>query len=100
MKIKFTPSARGQFLDAIEYITEDNPLAAQRLRVRVEKELKHLITFPSGGRKIPEFQELPHRELIVDPYRLFYRVVGDIIWVVAFWRTSQLPESPEGKSGA
>lgn len=100
MKIKFTPSARGQFLETIEYITEENPLGAQRLRARVEKELKRLTTFPSAGRKIPEFPELPHREIVVDPYRVFYRVVDDVVWVVAFWRTSQVPRTPDGAEGA
>jgi toxin ParE1/3/4 len=81
MKVKFTLSARGQFLDALEYIAKDNPLAAQRVRVRVEKALKRLTTFPNSGRRIPEFPELPHRELIVDPYRMFYRVEGNVLWV-------------------
>src|SRR4051812_17034588 len=100
MKIKFTPSARGQFLDAIEYITQDNPLAAQRVRVRVEKALTRLLTFPTAGRRIPEFPELPHRELVVDPYRIFYRVEAKVIWIVAVWHTAQNPRMPEGKSGA
>src|SRR4051812_27501056 len=97
MKIKFTPSARGQFLDTIEHITEENPLGAQRLRARVEKELKRLIAFPNAGRRIPEFPELPHRKLVVNPYRVFYRVDEDVIWVVAFWRTSQDPSTPDAE---
>jgi ABC-type uncharacterized transport system substrate-binding protein len=32
---------------------------------------------------LPEFPELPHREVIVWPYRFFYRVQGEIIWIVA-----------------
>jgi len=99
MKVKFTPSARGQFLDAIEYITEDNPPAAQRVKVKVEKALTRLLTFPTSGRKIPEFPELPHRELVVDPYRIFYRVEGDVVWVVAVWHGAQSPKSPDDKSG-
>ena len=49
---------------------------------------------PESGRSIPEFPDLPHREVIVRPYRFFYRVVGKTVWVVAVWHGAQLPASP------
>jgi plasmid stabilization system protein ParE len=49
---------------------------------------------PGSGRRIPEFPELPHREIIVRPYRFFYRVEKHVAWVVAAWHGAQLAEEP------
>lgn len=38
---------------------------------------------------------LAHRELTVPPYRFFYRVVDDTVWIVAVWHARQLPEEPD-----
>ena len=94
MRVKFTPSARTQFLEGLEYIRQDSPTAARRFREKVETVLRRLEEFPESGRSIPEFPDLPHREVIVRPYRFFYRVVGKTVWVVAVWHGAQLPASP------
>lgn len=95
MKIKFTPSAREQFLAGLNYIRQDNPRAARELRKRAEKSLTRLKQFPKSGRQIPEFPELPYREVIVPPYRFFYRVEDKVVWIVAVWHGAQLPANPE-----
>ncbi len=97
MTVQFTPSARLQFLSALAYIHEDNPPAAVRFRKRAESVLRRLEKFPDSGRAIPEFPELPYRYVMVAPYRLFYRVVGLLVWIVAVWRGAQLPGAPSGK---
>jgi len=94
LNILFTPSARAQFLSAISYIHHDKPYAATRFRQRAEKSLKRLSEYPESGRSTPEFPELPYREVIVPPYRFFYRVKDDIIWIVEVWHGAQLPEMP------
>lgn len=94
MTLKFTSSARAQFLEGLEYIRQDNPAAARKFREKIEAVLRRLEEFPESGRSIPEFPELPHREVIVRPYRFFYRVVGETIWIVAVWHGAQLLDSP------
>lgn len=94
MKIKFTTAARLQFLEGLEYIRQDNPSAARQFRETAEAVLSRLVEFPESGRAIPEFPELPHREVIVRPYRFFYRVVGKAVWIVAVWYSAQLPVGP------
>ena len=94
MRVKFTPFARAQFLEGLEYIREDSPMAAQRFREKAARALLRLEKFPESGRSIPEFPGLPHREVIVRPYRFFYRVVGKTVWIVAVWHGAQLPEGP------
>lgn len=94
MKVRFIPSARVQFLSALSYIRQDNPHAAVKFRERVETVLRRLEEFPDSGRVVPEFPELPYREAVITPYRFFYRVKGDIVWIVAVWHGAQLPEEP------
>ncbi len=88
-KIRFTPAARLQFLQAIEYIRQDKPSAAKKFRQRAEKVLSRLETYPESGRVIPEFPDLPHREVIVQPYRFFYRVEKSTIWIIGVWHGAQ-----------
>ncbi len=94
MKVSFTPAARKEFLAALAYIREDNPLAASRLQERAEKILSRLEQFPESGRVIPEFPDLPYREVVISPYRFFYRLKGETVWVVAVWHGAQLPREP------
>jgi len=91
---RFTPFARRDFLRAIERIREDNPRAARALRKQAARSLRRLERFPNSGRKIPEFPALPHREVVVPPYRFFYRAAGKTVWVVAVWHGAQLPDEP------
>jgi plasmid stabilization system protein ParE len=59
--------------------------------------LRRLEDFPESGRIIPEFPELPYREVIVSPYRFFYKIKEETIWIVAVWHGAQLPRKPEIK---
>ena len=92
MKVRFTPPARARFLAALEFIRQDRPSAALRLRKRAETALRRLEKFPASGRGIPEFPGLLHREIIVAPYRFFYRVDGKTVWIVAVRHSAQAPE--------
>lgn len=94
MRVRFTPSARTQFLAHVAYIRGDNPSAATRFRKRAHEALKRLEKFPDSGRRLPEFPDLPHRELVVPPYRFFYRVVEDTVWILAVWHGKQIPDRP------
>ena len=94
MIVYFTPSARAQFLAAVAYIRQENPTAARQFRRRAEQVLRRLQRFPNSGRVIPEFPELPYREVIVAPYRFFYRREAEIVWVVGVWHGAQLPDEP------
>ncbi len=94
MRIRFTATARAQFLDGLDFIRRDKPSAARRLRRRVEDVLRRLGDHPDSGRRIPEFPDVPHREVIVRPFRFFYRVEKRTVWIVAVWHGAQLPDLP------
>lgn len=95
MKIVFTPSARDQFMHTLAYIRRDNPSAAGSFRQKAESVLRRLKDHPESGRTLPEFPESLYREVIVAPYRFFYRVKNNVIWIVAAWHDAQIPEPPE-----
>lgn len=95
MRILFTPTGRRQFLEAIAYIHRAKPSAAIAFRRKVEKSLCRLNKYPESGRPLPEFPELPFREVIVNPYRFFYKIRDNNVWIVAVWHGAQLPDEPE-----
>jgi len=95
VKVRFTPSARAQFLSTLEYIRRDKPSAATSFREHSETVLRRLEDFPESGRIIPEFPELPYREVIISPYRFLYKIKDDIVWIVAVWHGAQLPKQPK-----
>ena len=96
MEVRFIPSVRNQFLSALAYIRQDKPSAAVKFRDRAEKILRRLEDLPESGRLIPEFPDLPYREVIVSPYRFFYKIKADIVWIVAVWHGAQLTKEPGG----
>jgi toxin ParE1/3/4 len=94
VKLHFTPSGRIQCLKALSYIHQDNPQAAVNFRNSAERILRRLMLYAKSGRLIPEFPDLPFREVMVAPYRFFYRREGNAIWVVACLHGARLPAEP------
>ncbi|MBI4543772.1 MAG: type II toxin-antitoxin system RelE/ParE family toxin [Gemmatimonadetes bacterium] len=99
MKVRFTPSGERQYLSVIAYILANRPAAARRFHTRATKVLKRLERHPQSGRRIPEFPDLPYREVIVRPYRFFYGVAEDTVWIVGVWHGAQLPAEPGNPQG-
>src|SRR5207249_2808694 len=90
VKVRFTPTGERQFLGVVAYIMADRPTAARRFHTRATRILKRLARFPESGRRIPEFPTLPYREVIIRPYRFFYRTAGDTAWIVGVWHGAQI----------
>jgi toxin ParE1/3/4 len=95
VQVLFTPSARIQFLNAIKMIRGNNLSAARKFRLQAEKALKRLARFPRSGAVVPEFPDLPYREIFIKPYRFFYHVREDNVWIVALWHGAQIPDALE-----
>jgi toxin ParE1/3/4 len=66
VKVRFTPTGRTQFLEAIIYIYRDNPSAALNFREKAEKVLSRLKKYPESGRLIPEFPDQSQMRDVVD----------------------------------
>lgn len=100
LRVRFTPAADAEFLAVIAYIGADSPSAAVAFKDKALHTLSRLGDFPESGRTVPEYPALPFREVIVAPYRFFYQVRVDAVWIVAVWHGAQLANPPEnGISG-
>jgi plasmid stabilization system protein ParE len=96
VRLLFTPAARSQFIDALAYIRAGSPSAAQTVLERSQAALRQLGDFPESGHPLPEFPDLPHREVRVEPYRFFYRIAAGVMWILGVWHARQLPYDPDG----
>jgi addiction module RelE/StbE family toxin len=72
--VTWTPKARSDLEAVYEYIARDSRRLAQAFVVRVEAAVDRLAAFPESGRMAPEFRRRDIRELIVQRYRVFYRI--------------------------
>ena len=99
MTVRFTSPARAQFTAALAYLRADRPPAAAQFRARVNESLSRSIESPDSGRAIPEIPALGFREVLIGPYRFFYRVKGTTVWVVGVWHDAQIPDEPSEPAG-
>jgi toxin ParE1/3/4 len=81
--IRWTQRALDDLHGTHDFIARDSPRAAEALIERVLTATERLALFPESGRVVPEFPELGYREIIVNSYRVLYRLEGDTVWVVA-----------------
>jgi toxin ParE1/3/4 len=51
MKLRFAPRGLANIIEISEYIKEDNPTAARRVRDAIYQSLQNLILFPYVGRR-------------------------------------------------
>lgn len=78
-QVRWTERAARDLQSIYDYVAEDNQAAAERLFLSLVSATDRLREFPESGRVIPRYEKLGVREIIVRPYRVAYRVVGDEI---------------------
>jgi plasmid stabilization system protein ParE len=83
-EIEWAESAIASLIDAIEYIGRDSPSYAAALAVRADRAASSLDEFPNRGRRVAEFNDPAVREIMVDNYRLIYRVQRQGVLLLAF----------------
>lgn len=101
--ITWTNPALENLLEIAQYIQADNPAAARKLVKQIKTKVSRLARFPKSGRFVPEFPSSGLRELIVENYRIIYRILPgksavQILTVRHGARSFTLlkPSSPEG----
>jgi toxin ParE1/3/4 len=99
MRVRFSAQARVQYLEALDYLRERSPAAAAGLQQRAERMIAQLRAHPRSGHVLPEFPDYPYLEVLIEPYRFFYRVEQDTVWVVAVWHGRQVPDQPDDEAG-
>jgi len=90
VKIIWSPLAVDQVAVIAEYITLDNPVAAEQWVGDIFNSVKRLKKFPKSGRIIPEIQLDNFREIIFGNYRIIYRIHKNQISVLTVRNGSQI----------
>lgn len=88
-QIIWTEPALLDLEEIAEYIALDKTEAAKRLVRKVFSSIDRLKQFPESGRKPAELKESRHREIIVGPCRIFYRVEKTKIYIIYVMRSER-----------
>jgi toxin ParE1/3/4 len=88
LTIVWTASALNNLTDQLEYVAEDNPSAAARLEMEIERQIHHLATHPHMGRP---GRVRGTRELVITrtPYIAIYRISSEAIQILRLLHGAQ-----------
>ena len=89
MKVEWSDCARDDLDDLVRYISRDSGFYARRFAERVVLGTRRLQAFPESGRMIPEAEDKTLREIIVQGYRVMYRLEPDRVLVLAVMHGSR-----------
>jgi toxin ParE1/3/4 len=81
MKVVWSEPAVADLAAIHDYIARDSPHYARRFVARLTAAVDPLEIFPEMGRIVPE-GDGRHREIILRPYRIIYRLEGQEVFVV------------------
>lgn len=94
MRIEWSHFARDDLEDIIRYISRDSAFYAQAFAERVLTATRRLDVFPESGRKIPEADDNAIREIIVQNYRVMYRVEPERVLSLAIMHGGRDTHNP------
>jgi len=83
MKVHWTDTAQAHLSAIHAYIAQDSPHFAKRIVDRLTRRSQQIAKFPFSGRRVPECDVDPVREVIEGPYRVIYYIKPDQIDVIA-----------------
>jgi addiction module RelE/StbE family toxin len=82
MRVRYTRRALGDLEAIYSYIEADNPGAARAVELVIRRTADLLADFPHLGVRTERFNEFRGIKAGRYPYRIFYRVRGDEVWIV------------------
>lgn len=88
MRVLWTLSAERDRADIVDFIAQDNPLAAIRMDELFGTAVGRLAEHPLMGRpgQIPGTREM----ILHESYRLVYEVQADTVWILALVHTARI----------
>lgn len=96
MKVHWTDTAQAHLSAIHAYIAQDSPHFAKRTVDRLTRRSQQIAKFPFSGRRVPEYDFDPIREVIEGSYRVIYYIKPDQIDVIAVIHGSMdVIETPE-----
>ncbi len=89
-EVIWTLSASACLVDIHESLALHDPIAARNLSQKILSRVRQLEQFPHSGSRIPEWPGLSNRQVIIRPYRVFYRIVRDQVHILYIARPGQI----------
>jgi addiction module RelE/StbE family toxin len=91
-KVKWTSNAKEDLLNIVDYIKKDSLSVARKVYGKIKEKAQSINFFPLRGRVVPELQKegiTIYRELIVEPWRIMYKIENDTVYVMAIFDSRQ-----------
>lgn len=85
------PLAAQDITEIWEYIAEDNPRAAGRVRTEILARIRSVVSFPHSGHRRPDLTSRPLRFVLVREYLIAYAPDEEPLWVVAVMHGRRSP---------
>jgi plasmid stabilization system protein ParE len=85
-EVKWAETAVNDLTAIISFINADSDQNALEVLGKIRKKASTLNNMPKRGRIVPELKEQGinlYRELVVDPWRIIYRISGNTVFVLA-----------------
>lgn len=83
MRLEWTEPAVEDLQGIVDYIARDSPLYANAVAEKVVLAVERLVSFPRSGRIVPEAEDPRIREIIVQSYRVVYRIKQRQVQILA-----------------
>jgi toxin ParE1/3/4 len=84
--IRWTTEAADQLEEAVKYIQQDSPDAAQKIAQAAIERIEQLARFPGLGRP---GEVRGTRELVSPPYVVVYRSTAEVVEILHIWHGAQ-----------
>jgi toxin ParE1/3/4 len=95
MTTRFTPRARNDLRDILEYVAKESPASADRLRLAFVDAAKLVAMRPHLGLRNASVPELRSRLVARYPYRIHYRVENTDVWIIHIRHSARRPWNEE-----
>jgi addiction module RelE/StbE family toxin len=97
-KIIWSPEAVADLTEIRDYVARDSDAYAAALVERILSSIDRLSDFPNLGQRVPELDDDFIRQLIVDRYRVIYRVRAQAVDLAAIVHGARdLPRALAGR---
>ncbi len=89
-RLIWSPRAQEDLEAIRDHIARDSIAYADLVLMRLLMAPERLVQFPESGRMVPEFGLPNLREIILSPFRIVYRLRGDVVEVVTVFHAARV----------
>lgn len=97
MRVEWSDLASDDLSDVVAYISRDSAFYARTFGEKVVLATRRLKDFPESGRLIPEAEDKTLREIIVQGYRVMYRLEENHVLILAVMHGSRSLSNPDNQ---